>query len=105
MAIRRNPGGAMQWLKENVPALSVVAAVLALSYTAQLAWFKSERRGLQLALDDYNRMRNTLVAQYAAKRMKLPPAVERALLQQLKNNQAKISRVYARAKEIPFSEN
>jgi len=101
--IRRSPG-ALDWVKENVPALSAVAAVLLLGHTAQLAYFRSERRALQLALDDYNRMRNTLLAQYAAKRLRMPAAVDNALLKQLRNNQARIARLYERGKTIPFAE-
>jgi hypothetical protein len=103
MKIRRNPE-AIEYIKENIPALSAVAAVLLLSYTVQRAFLRSEQNGLRLALADYNKMRGILLAQYKAKRLKMPPAVENALLKQLKNNQAKISRVFERGKSIPFSE-
>jgi hypothetical protein len=95
-------------LKKLPPAtlltLGGIGLVLAAGEAVQRAYLGSERRGLQLALDAYTRSRNTLLAQYAAKRMKMPASVENVLLQQLKVSQDKISRVYERGKTNPFSE-
>lgn len=96
----RLPPGAAQaavgGIVRALPVLAAVGAVLALAAKAQKHFVGKMQQELKAAVDRYAKGREILVAQYEAKKMKIPVAVEKALLKDLAVRQAAIQKSYER---------